>query len=547
MVTHAAVETPSDNVNIFRPGDAYDVSCIPPHAPQAEAAVLGSLVLRPYELARTSLEPSDFYCDQYRLMYQAICRLATNDTPIDVVTLTEELQRADQLLLVGGVGAVVEVLGSVPHAGNLQHYAAQVREAAARRRVVTRASAALRMASQGVAAEQIAAELDAARNALALTDGAAVVRCLAHVPSEPLAWLWPGRIPLGKLTLLAGDPGLGKSFLTLDMAARISTGRGWPEEEGERGSRREEGGSNQSSLLHSESSTFGPADVVLFGAEDDLADTVRPRLDAAGADPKRIVAIEAVRGTAGQRSFSLSSDLPMLDAVLIQRPNVKLVVIDPITAYCSGVDSHKNADVRALLAPLSDLAAKRRVAIVAVTHLNKASGGKAIYRAMGSLAYIAAARVGWLVAKDNDDPTRRLLLPVKNNLAEDAGGLAYRIEEGRLEWETGRIDLDADDALASRSDHSPRGLADAAPNRRHRADEFLEDRLAAGPVPVAEILRDAMEVGVTEKMLKDARRRLGVKTERRADGWLLSLNPDRDSGRDLAGAADLFNDPFEGR
>jgi hypothetical protein len=522
---------------------SFSLDFVPPHAPQAEAALLGSLILRPDGLRGAILEPGDFYEVRNRLTYLAICRLGAAGTPIDAVTLAEELQRTEELENAGGVARIVEIMGSVPHAEYLDHYAGQVRDAAARRRVVARASEALRMALRGSDPEQVAAELDAARAALAIADGSAVVRCLADVPAEDLEWLWPGRIPLGKLTLLAGDPGLGKSFLTLDLAARVTTGRAWPgaaDEEGAWQRDGDEGVASPSAMLDPTASP--PGDVVLFGAEDDLADTVRPRLDAAGADVSRVAAVEGIHGTSGPRGFSLVTDLPRLEAVLAMRPQARLVVIDPITAYCSGVDSHKNADVRALLAPLAELAARRRVAVVAVTHLNKAAGGKAIYRAMGSLAYIAAARVGWLVAKDKDDPTRRLLLPVKNNLAEDVGGLAYRIEEGRIAWERGRIDLDADDALSSGNDAgraAGRHGDDWPTERRDRAERFLEERLANGPVPVTEILDDAMGAGLSHDQIKRARKRLGVRSERVANGWQLRLNPD--PPRHLAGAtAELF-------
>jgi RecA-family ATPase len=194
---------------------------------------------------------------------------------------------------------------------------------------------------------------------------------LDSVVREQLDWLWPGRIPLGKLTLLAGDPGLGKSFVTLDMAARVSRGSEWPD------------------LPLIEQPSGG---VVLLNAEDDLADTIAPRLDQAGADDSQIVAFEGVRTGRKKRLIALDTDIPRLEEVLINRPNVRLVVIDPLSAYCGGIDSHKNSEVRGLLAQLAVLAHRHRVAVVAVTHLNKSRDKKAVYRAMGSLAFAAAAR-----------------------------------------------------------------------------------------------------------------------------------------------------------
>ena len=251
--------------------------------------------------------------------------------------------------------------------------------------------------------------LDQAKRAIAAGDPNkphAILQSLVVVTRESLEWLWPGRIPLGKLTLLAGDPGLGKSFVTLDIASRVSRGDAWPD----------------MPLLKQT-----PGDVILLNAEDDLADTIAPRLDKMSADDSRILALEGIEADGKRRHFSLEADLPRLEEVLAENEDIRLVVIDPIAAYCGAVDSHKNSDVRGLLAPLAELAGRYRVAIVSVTHLSKSGGTKAVYRAMGSLAFAAAARAVWAITKDSDDPERRLFLPAKLNLARDPDGLAYRI------------------------------------------------------------------------------------------------------------------------
>jgi hypothetical protein len=324
----------------------------------------------------------------------------------------------------------------------------------------------------------------------------AVVRNLADVQPQSVEWLWASRIPLGKLTLIAGDPGLGKSFLTLDMAARVSIGRGWPDD-------------------------FDPGQppgsVVLFSAEDDLADTIRPRLDKAGADASRIIAVQGVRssdadnGEAGTRHFSLERDLPRLAEVLESNPGVRLVIIDPVSAYCGKVDSHKNTEIRGLLAPLAELAAKHRVAIVAVTHLNKGAGAKALYRATGSLAFVAAARAVWLVAKDADNPARRLLLPVKMNLCPDPTGMAYSIQDGMVCWEADPVELTGDDALAaefeSPGDNDRRGQCD-------EAAEWLADTLSGCTVLAKEIPKWAKNNGITPATLRRAKETLGVISKR---------------------------------
>jgi putative DNA primase/helicase len=329
----------------------------------------------------------------------------------------------------------------------------------------------------------------------------AIARRLITVQREQLEWLGPGRVPLGKLTLLCGDPGLGKSFLSLDLAARVSTGAAWPD------------------MPILKQPVGG---VVLFSAEDDLADTIAPRLDRAGADDSRIVAIEGVAIRGQHRHFSLETDLPTLKEVLVDNPDTRLVVIDPIAAYCGKIDSHNNTDVRGLLAPLADLAARQRVAILAITHLSKAGGSKAVYRAMGSLAFAAAARAVWAIVKDTTDPQRRLFLPAKLNLARDPDGLGYRITDGCVQWEAGLVKMHADDAFAAEAaamESKPKGV------ERKEAVEWLRERLASGPSPSKGVLEEAKEMGFSQITLRRAYKEIGGKARKSKfdGGWVWEL------------------------
>lgn len=324
--------------------------------------------------------------------------------------------------------------------------------------------------------------------------GAALMVNLADVQPERVTWLWPGRFALGKITLLAGDPGLGKSFLMLDVAARVSRGWAWPDAPGV---------------------AMTPGGVVLLSAEDAIADTIRPRLDSAGADVSRIVALEAIRsvgdnGRESARTFDLSRDLSALEAAIRSVEGCRLVVIDPVTAYLGGVDSHRNAEIRGLLAPLGAIAERHRVAIVAITHLTKTAGGPAIYRAMGSLAFAATARSAWAVSKDKDDPRRRLLLPIKNNIAADTGGLAFAIEPLGVDgcpvvaWEPGRVNVSADDALAADRDERD------GRTERDDAAEWLRELLANGPCPARDVERDARDAGFSIATVRRAKAAIGV-------------------------------------
>ncbi len=317
------------------------------------------------------------------------------------------------------------------------------------------------------------------------------------IKSERVIWLWPARIPLGKLTLIAGDPGLGKSMLTAFIAATVSTGRVWPD------------------------GTHAPAgDVLIVNLEDGQADTTRPRLDAAGADVARVHAADLVRQPDGTlRCMTLGDVQPIADALeRMEKP--RAVILDPVSAFMGNADSHVAADVRGLLAPLAELAQRSGVAFILIAHLNKSSAQSAMNRINGSGAYVAACRAAWIVAKDKGDEARRLLLPLKNNLGPDQGGLAYRVavaENGapRVEFEPEPVNIRADDALA-------------APGDDEGADDpvtFLRELLAGGAMSARDVQREARDFSLTDKQLRSARERLGIKPRKTGmdTGWMWEL------------------------
>lgn len=330
---------------------------------------------------------------------------------------------------------------------------------------------------------------------------------LASVQRERVEWLWPGRLARGKLHMLDGDPGLGKSTTALDLAARLSRGATMPD------------GSPASA----------PAGVVILSAEDGVADTIRPRLEAAGADLARIVALTAIVDADGERMPGLPVDLPAVEAG-IRKVDAALVIIDPLMAYLpSDVNAHRDQDVRRALAPLSALAERTRAAIVAIRHLNKTSGGHALYRGGGSIGIIGAARVGLLVARDPDDDERRVVAVTKSNLAAEPPSLAFRLVEdaeigvARVEW-LGESEHGASALLAARTDDPDEGSALA------EAVEVLRTILADGPVSAKEAEREAYDAGITRATLLRARKAAGVTAERvgglgRAGGWQWSLEP----------------------
>lgn len=304
--------------------------------------------------------------------------------------------------------------------------------------------------------------------------------CLSDVEPEDVEWLWANRIPLGKLSVIAGDPGLGKSFLTLFIAACISNGKQLPDTD----------------------TSIETGSVVLLSAEDGLADTIRPRLDDAGADPSKVFALEGVNIAKEKytKEFNLSDDLKALEQAIEQTNDVRLVVIDPITAYMGSTDSHKNAEVRKVLAPLSTLAEKYRVAVIAVTHLNKKDSDKMIYRTMGSLAFVAAARSAWYVTQDKADKDRRLFVPGKTNLSVDPTGLAFRIMDGVVEFEEDSFEFNPADESTKKS------------SAMDKATEMLLELLNEGPVSCAKITAKGLGLGISPETLKRAKKKLNIKS-----------------------------------
>lgn len=260
-----------------------------------------------------------------------------------------------------------------------------------------------------------------------------------------------------------------------------------------------------------------------MSAEDAADDTLVPRLKAAGADLDRVGIVEGTPRDDGQgdRLFNLTRDLSRLELEIVRRGDVRLVCIDPVSAYLGGdADSHRDADVRGVLAPLSKLAEKHGVAVVLIMHQTKAVGVKTIYRAVGSIGFAAVARAVWCVAKDPQDDHRRLLLPVKMNLAPDSGGLAFRITDAgdgpSVCFEPGRVDVNPDEL-----EHDGRKHRESP--AKNNACEFLCEFLRDGPRPQADVEAEAKRRGIAVKTLRRAKDATRVRSRKVPDGWLWEL------------------------
>ena len=292
--------------------------------------------------------------------------------------------------------------------------------------------------------------------------------CMANVAPRPVDWLWPGRIPLGRISLLVGMPGAGKSYLTCDIASRVSTGTPWPD-----GSDCQRGA------------------VIFITAEDDPHDTVRPRLDAHYADVSRIHLLqgsisEPEPGKTVEVMFCLT-DVDTLEQAISQVGECRLIVIDPVGSFLGGrIDAHRDNEVRSVLAPVAKIAERHGAAVLVVAHRRKSAGTVADDTAIGSRAFTGIARAVWHLSRAPDDKQRRLLLPGKCNLAPESKGLAFSIGGGpaRVSWEHDPVDITADDALAAEYDRKRGPEA----NAKQEAMDWLTSTLADGPRPAADLL-----------------------------------------------------------
>ncbi len=484
------------------------------HDQDAERAVLGAMLIDPaaWRQGLDMLEVADFTDPRHRQLFSWLPGLAESMEPgerLDLVTLKCALAAHGDLLAVGGQSYLIQLADSVPGPGNLREYAQIVRKKALRRAAIDEAEGLGRaLASPDADPGRLVRgalgrlQLLGERMAGVGRPPLAAVR-LSDVEPDELAWLWPCRIPRGRLTVLAGDPGVGKSFLSLDIAARVTRGDGWPDGSPGDGT---------------------PGTVVLLQAEDGLADTVRPRLDALGADPSRVVAIRGVVTAPDglPRQVDLSRDVAALRQTLDGEPDVRLVVIDPLSAYLGDTDSHKDAAVRGVLAPLAALAEAHGAAVLALMHLNKRAGASALHRAMGSVGFTAAARAGWVVVPDRQDADRRVLAVLKMNLAPKVKGLAFRLVDGVVRWEDGPVEADADALLAPVEGSTAPALDEAK--------SWLRAQLADGPVLVKDLQAKAEADGVAWGTVRRAKVALHVEARKMGFGrgsWRWAMPDER--------------------
>ena len=324
-------------------------------------------------------------------------------------------------------------------------------------------------------------------------------KLLSEVEPERVEWLWPRRIPKGKITVLDGDPDNGKSVLTTDMAARVTAGLDLPD-----GAPTEAAGANH---------------------------TIRPRFDAAAGDPTRACLL------GDEEPFAIPDDIPHLERA-VRQVGATLVVIDPIMAFFSDdVNSNRDQDVRRALTPLKQMAERTGAAVVLVRHLNKTPGGNPLYRGGGRIGIIGAARSGMIVGRHPDNDELRVLAGQKNNLSLAPESLAYRIETAdngaaRIVYE-GVSEATAGQLLRAPADEEEKSALT-------ETKEFLLSELKGRSMLMKAVERNAREAGISPRTLKRTKQALGVKSLKESDGsWTWSLPSEKVEGGQLSTAGTL--------
>lgn len=338
------------------------------------------------------------------------------------------------------------------------------------------------------------------------TGSRVLLTCGTDLKPEPIRWLWQHWLALGKLHILAGAPGQGKTTLALAMAATITAGGRWPD-----GARCDTG------------------NILIWSGEDDPADTLLPRLLAAGADRSRCFFIEGARDAAGEvQPFDPSRDLQGLLQAIQQIGGIRLLVIDPVVSAVTG-DSHKNTEVRRALQPLVNLATACDCAVLGITHFAK--GGQGVdpaQRVVGSVAFTAVARVVMVAAKVKslqDGQDARILARSKSNIGPDDGGFHYQLEQceplpgiqaSRIAWGAS-VQGTARDLLTDPTEDDGEDKADTT--AKDVAAEFLVELLKDGPAPSKFVEAEAKAAGISWITVRRASDTLGVRKRKLEGAW----------------------------
>lgn len=317
---------------------------------------------------------------------------------------------------------------------------------------------------------------------------------MEQVEVEKIDWLLYPFIPFGKVTIVQGDPGEGKTTMVLQIIAKLTKGEAVLPS-----------GSDEPAL-EAKTVDLEPVNVIYQTAEDGLGDTIKPRLLSAGADRSRVMVID-----------DNDQALTMMDARLeeaIIKTKARLVVLDPIQGFLgAAVDMHRANEIRPLMKRVAVLAEKYHCAIILIGHMNKNSNGKSSYRGLGSIDFQAAARSVLIVGRIKDEPEIRVVCHVKSSLAPEGKSIAFRSDKDTgFEW-IGEYDISADDLLSG----------DNRGQKIHEAKEFLKEILVSGSVAQTKVAKEAESRGIKKKTLWNAKKELEIESVKIGNQWFWML------------------------
>lgn len=308
---------------------------------------------------------------------------------------------------------------------------------------------------------------------------------MSQVEVEKIQWVWYPYIPYGKITVVQGDPGEGKTTFVLALIALLTKGESLPEEE----------------------TGAEPINVIYQTAEDGLADTIKPRLLSVGADCSRVLVID-------ENEVELTLSDERLEQA-IKKTNAKVIVLDPIQAYLGGdVDMHRANEIRPIMKRLALLAERTDCAVILIGHMNKMGGAKSAYRGLGSIDIRAAVRSVLVVGRVKDEPTLRIVAHDKSNLAPEGKSIAFELDpDTGFAWK-GYCETTVDELLCGNG---------SLLSKTAQAEKLLKDLLSEGEMLSEEITNQAKELDISNRTLKIAKQNIGVKSFRKGDKWYSSL------------------------
>lgn len=312
---------------------------------------------------------------------------------------------------------------------------------------------------------------------------------MSDIEAQKIEWLWYPYIAYGKLAIVQGDPGDGKTTLILNLAAKLTKGEG----------------------LDENMKVMEPMNVIYQTAEDGLADTVKPRLLQAGADCEKVLVIDE-----SEKSLSMLDE--RIEEALI-KTGARVLILDPIQAYLgSGTDMNRANEVRNMTKRLAALAEKYKCAIILIGHMNKAAGNKAAYRGMGSIDFYAVARSVLLVGRVEGEPNIRAMVQIKNNLAEFGHAKAFRLSEEGFRW-LGDYEITADEVLGG---YAPKM------NKLEQAKDLLRElSKELEKVESNSIYDMAKEQNISKRTLENAKREMGIRAKRENGSWYWPLDREK--------------------